>query len=142
MPCTTTVWTTSRSNGHQVTQEYQVMKSLMKKPKKWLQELYANVKELQKEIFNQSKKAGYTLSIDPSLPSPTFLKLTKDFQKRHTATIFQLCTGHAPLKAPSPSCDYCDQPREMVTHFLMECTHFSVQRTYDLATLLNHPKCI
>jgi len=56
------------------------------------QELYMDVKELRKDIFIQSKRAGLALSINLSLPSSTFLKLTKKFQQRYMAIIFQLCT--------------------------------------------------
>jgi len=128
------------------------------------QELYSNIKEFQKDIFNQSKRAGYALKINSILPSSAFLKLTKDFQKRYTAILFQLHTGHALLnhhlhqttKAPSPTCNYCSHHKETVTHLLLECMHFSAQHTWlhhkltykmkihthNLAILLSHPKCV
>jgi len=77
------------------------------------QDVYANIKELQKDIFKQLRRAGHTLKIDPTLPTLTFLKLTNKLQKWHSAILFQLCTGHAPLnhhlhqitKVPLPLCD-------------------------------------
>jgi hypothetical protein len=124
------------------------------------QDLNETLKTMKQDIFEKSKRAEYAHEIDRSLPSPAFLKLTQDDGKRHTAILFQLRAGHAPLnhhlhritKAPSPNCNYCKTGKETIFHFMMECPYFRTQCTWlrrvtpsgalDLSALLSNPKVV
>lgn len=56
--------------------------------------------------------------------------------RRHSALLFQLRTGHAPLrkhlacigKADSPTCSRCRAARETVTHYLLDCPAYERAR--------------
>ena len=123
------------------------------------QQINTSLKSLRKRIFWESPRGPATLAIDDTLPSGAFLKLTDNLPKRHTAAIFQLCTGHAPLnkhlhrisKADNPSCPHCPDHDETVTHFLLHCPRYERQRAHlcyaiqrkarQIPKLLSDPKC-
>ena len=91
---------------------------------------------LHQRIFQSSPRALSTGQIDPTLPSPKFLKLIDELPKRHASIVFQLRTAHAPLnkhlhkigKAESPHCPHCPNRPETTLHFLLECPHYESPR--------------
>jgi ribonuclease HI len=74
--------------------------------------------------------------IDPKLPSSSYLKLTALMNKRQTAILMWLHTGHCPLnqylkcitKSPSDKCIHCPETPEMVIHYLLRCPLYTRQR--------------
>ncbi|KAF8595069.1 hypothetical protein BDV93DRAFT_457712, partial [Ceratobasidium sp. AG-I] len=56
--------------------------------------------------------------------------------------LFQLTTGHAPLRAhlfrlqavDSPTCQHCNSATETVAHFLLRCPTFAAKRHVHLAS--------
>ena len=87
--------------------------------------------------WHQSPRYHHIASIDPSLPSNAFTKLTKSIGKKHAAIYTQLRTGHIPLnkhlhrikKSDTPLCLQCgDNKQENVHHFLFECRKYDRER--------------
>ena len=88
-------------------------------------------------IWRQSPRYHHMASIDPSLPSNAFTKLTKPIGKKHAAIYAQLRMGHVPLnkhlyrikKSDTPICLQCeDNKPENVHHFLFECRKYDRER--------------
>jgi hypothetical protein len=87
-------------------------------------------------IFAKSPRAPFALEIDPTMPSATFLKITKNMPRRHTSLLIQLRMGHVALnkhlhkigKADSPLCPACQSTQETMHHNLFRCPAFSEQR--------------
>ena len=76
-------------------------------------------------------------SIDPSLPSKSFMKLIGGLQKRQAGLYTQLRTGHAPLnkhlhhfkRSDTPNCLQCgDTTPETVHHFLFTCPRYDREK--------------
>ena len=76
--------------------------------------------------------------IDPSLPSPKYLKAIDKLTRPQAAAITQLRIGHVPLnghlfrirRATSPYCPHCGPDTiETVRHFLIECRYYRVARS-------------
>lgn len=88
--------------------------------------------------FNWKKSRRYANRlhlIDPSLPSPKYLKAIDNLTRSQAAVITQLRIGHAPLnghlfcirRAISPYCPHCGPGTiETVRHFLIECRYYRV----------------
>ncbi|KAI8993937.1 hypothetical protein BD414DRAFT_375602, partial [Trametes punicea] len=89
------------------------------------------------------------------LPSTKFDELICSLPRRHANLLMQLRTNHVPLqtyfarigKATSPTCPLCHEEPETVSHYLLRCPAYSLQRAVhfislgfsgrNLATLLN-----
>ena len=91
-----------------------------------IQRYNKELKEKAKAVFTKSPRAVLALNIDPTMPSPAFMKLISQLPQRHTSLLIQLITGHIALnrhlarmgKAESPACPACGRYSEMVHHFL------------------------
>ena len=87
----------------------------------------AGLQSLWTGMWRKSPRHDHINSIDPSTPSRSFMKLTKNLDKKHTAIYTQLRTGHIPLNkhlhrfksSETPLCFQCDNNcPETVHHFL------------------------
>ena len=97
--------------------------------------------------------------INPSLPSPKYLKVIDRLTYPQAAIIMQLRLGHASLndylycicKTISPNCSHCRPgTAEMVYHLLIECRYYRVARSrlenkfqwqaHNINFLLSSPK--
>jgi ribonuclease HI len=70
------------------------------------------------------------------MPSKHFLGLTAELPRKKASLLFQLWSGHIPLRAhlhritqaDSPNCGQCNGSRETVHHFLMMCPKYAEAR--------------
>jgi hypothetical protein len=70
------------------------------------------------------------------MPSKHFLGLTAELPRKKASLLFQLRSGHIPLRAhlhritqaDSPNCGQCNGSRETVHHFLMMCPKYAEAR--------------
>ena len=117
-------------------------------------------KQLHRKVFSSSPRARIANKIDPTLPSPHFLKAVAELPKRHASILLQLRTSHVPLnkhlhrisKVDQPFCPHCPRRVETVLHFLLECPHHEThhvqlrhklqQKARNIACLLADPKCL
>src|SRR5271168_3360260 len=87
--------------------------------------------------FQESPRAQKTKRFDSSMPSNRFRKITAFLPKRFASILMQLRTNHAPLQAylhrfkivDSPTCPQCNEHPETVSHYLIHCRKYSVQRS-------------
>ena len=95
------------------------------------------LKKLWKKEWDASPRFPHMSSIDPSLPSKSFMKLIGGLQKRQAGLYTQLRTGHAPLnkhlhrfkRSDTPNCLQCgDSTPETVHHFLFTCPRYDRER--------------
>jgi ribonuclease HI len=84
-----------------------------------------------------SPRYRHTHRIDKSLPSNKYLKLVEDLDRRQSAIITQLRTGHVPLnqhlfrifRSETPVCPHCRAlTPETVKHYLLQCPHYQHER--------------
>lgn len=118
----------------------------------------AKLKKLWKDEWSISSRFPHLSTIDPTLPSKAFMKLTGSLCKHQTSLYTQLRTGHAPLNkhlfrfkcSNTPNCLQCgDSTPETVHHFLFICPRYDRERfilerdvgrkVYHIAHLLAHP---
>jgi ribonuclease HI len=101
-------------------------------------------KRIWKRRWKSSPRAKSLCSIDNSVPSKKYLKLTRDLSRSQASILMQLCTGHIGLnqhlfrikKAESPSCPHCRGITvETVKHFLLDCPFYRRER-HELQTKL------
>lgn len=100
------------------------------------QSLQEHIKELFKGRWANSPRHDKQRRIDPSLPSPKFMKLTANLPRRSSSLLIQLRTGVVPLqsflhkigKTDSPLCPSCKKEKETVRHFILSCPAFNKQR--------------
>ena len=88
--------------------------------------------------WHKSPHAQKTTHIDPSLPSPKFLKLISnpDLSRKGASWLFQLRSGHLPLnaylhrfkRAASARCPACGHHKETTQHFLLDCPNYAHER--------------
>jgi len=97
----------------------------------------ARLKKLWKEEWSKSPRFPHTSSIDPSLPSKSFMKLVGGLHKRQAGLYTQLRTGHAPLnnhlfrfkRSDTPNCLQCgNSTPETVHHLLFACPRYACER--------------
>jgi len=119
----------------------------------------AKLKKLWKDEWSISTRFPHLFTINPTLPSRAFMKLTGSLRKQQAGLYMQLRTGHAPLNkhlfrfkcSDSPNCLQCgDTVPESVHHFLFVCPRYNRERfileqdlgrkAYHAAHLLAHPK--
>ncbi|PSR73744.1 hypothetical protein PHLCEN_2v10434 [Hermanssonia centrifuga] len=75
-------------------------------------------------------------NIDPKLPSKRYGVLIAGLPRRHASILFQLRTGHAPLRkhlhkigrADTPTCQACGEAPETVPHYILYCPAFNHPR--------------
>ncbi|KAF7373394.1 RNA-directed DNA polymerase from transposon X-element [Mycena sanguinolenta] len=103
------------------------------------------LKKAARKQFTRSRRYGRTRSIDDSMPSSNFRKLTKGLPRKHASLLFQLRSHHAPLakhlfrlnKSPTPTCPCCGLYEETVDHYLHFCTaHDAARRQLRAANRL------
>src|ERR1700761_4614550 len=95
------------------------------------------------EMFAKSPRYQRIYSIDPSMPSNQYRRLTADLSRSKLALLTQLRTGHAPLnkhlhrisRSESPLCPKCHQEDETVKHFILTCPSYERLRNTHLHTL-------
>ncbi|KAF5374631.1 hypothetical protein D9615_008911 [Tricholomella constricta] len=94
-----------------------------------------------KKRWKKSPRFSAINAIDKSLPSKKFLKLVEYLDRRRSATVAQLRTGHSPLnqhlfrihRAESPSCPHClGITVETVRHYLLICPRYQHERHLHL----------
>ncbi|KAJ3473536.1 hypothetical protein NLI96_g12952 [Meripilus lineatus] len=120
----------------------------------------ADLKKRHTEQWKKSKRYTHRMKfIDPTMPSPKFLKSISNLTRPQAAIITQLRTGHAPLnehlhrikRSATPNCPHCGPGfTESVRHFLIQCRHHSRARyqmyrklkrnAYNIEYLLQAPK--
>ena len=97
----------------------------------------SGLRSLWANLWKQSPRHQHIASIDPSLPSNAFTKLTNSIGKKHAAIYTQLRLGHLPLnkhlhrikKSDTPLCLQCeDNKPENVHHYLFECRKYDRER--------------
>ena len=97
----------------------------------------SSLRSLWANLWRQSPRHHHIASIDPSLPSNKFTKLTNSIGKKHAALYTQLRLGHIPLnkhlhrfkKSDTPICLQCeDNKQENVHHYLFECRRYDRER--------------
>jgi len=79
--------------------------------------------------WEKSPRYARIKDIDPTLPSPKFMKLIAPLPRKNAALLLQLRSRHIPLaaylyrinKATSPTCPCCNHGDETVHHYLLEC---------------------
>ena len=117
----------------------------------------AKLMKLWKDEWSKSPRFPHLSSIDPTLPSKAFMKLTGCLCKQQASLYTQLRIGHAPLNkhlfrfkcSNSPNCLQCgDSTPETVHHFLFVCPRYDWERfilerdighkTFHTAYLLTH----
>ena len=95
------------------------------------------LKKLWRKEWTSSPHFHHMSSIDPSLPSKSFMKLIGGLQKRQAGLYTQLRTGHAPLnkhlhrfkRSDTPNCLQCgDTTPETVHHFLFTCPRYDREK--------------
>ena len=88
--------------------------------------------------WQKSPRAWKLKHIDPSLPSPKFLKLTSnpEISRKGASWLYQIRTGHFPLNAylhrfkrmESASCPACGHSNETPQHFILDCPAYAHER--------------
>ncbi|KAI0715129.1 hypothetical protein C8Q76DRAFT_729717 [Earliella scabrosa] len=122
-----------------------------------LKQVYrADLHQVHRKEWQESKRGQKLARLDPGLPSPRFMtKLAAPLRRRQLALLLQLRTGRIPLndhlahigKVPRSTCPTCRQAPETVRHYLLECstyarhrwrlTHSLGRAGLSLSTLLN-----
>lgn len=101
------------------------------------QEHTSSLQKIWEKRWKKSPRYAQLSSIDKSLPSKKFLKLVGKLDRRQSAIIAQLRTGHSPLnqhlfrirRSESPVCPHClGVTVESVHHFLFVCPHYQHER--------------
>ena len=111
-------------------------------------------------IWRASPRHTKLARVDRSLPSKGFLKLVGGLPRKKASLLFQLRSGHVPLRAhlfrikrvDSPLCEGSKHADETVHHYLMTCpAHADARRamaaaggrsTLIMAKLLNSEKLL
>ena len=119
-----------------------------------------SIKHDAAEFLVKSKCYSRLRTIDASVPSAHFHKLTAELTHKQASLLVQLRTGHIPLNhhlarigvVQSPLCPACREREETVHHFLLGCTAYASQcqelyaklsrDAYSIPHLLAHPKAL
>jgi ribonuclease HI len=116
---------------------------ILKKPLKYSKSAVNQAKKKKIKVtwtcrWNKSPHAQKTKHINPSLPSPKFLKLISnlDISRKGASWLFQLQSGHFPLnaylhrfkRAASTSCPACGYHSKLLQHFLLNCPIYAHER--------------
>ena len=119
------------------------------------QKLRDEVRSIYEKEFRQGPRYRRITTIDPSMPSNSFHKLTLELPRRYVSLLTQLRTNHIPLQAylhkfklaDTPICQLCEGAPETVTHYIMFCPRHATHRrklrrelapkTLDLSVLGN-----
>ena len=90
------------------------------------------------EKWKASSRYERINKIDKSIPSPKFIKATDQTGMNGAGLIFQLRSGHLPLNeylhrfnidtGHEARCPKCEETKETVYHFLMECPAYAAAR--------------
>ena len=118
------------------------------------------LKQKAKSDLAESPRYRRMMEVDPSLPSPNFLKLITGLTRKQATILFQLRSGHAPLnkhlhrigKSTTPISPRCKRQEETTLHFLLLCPSLETQRCVltqkfghrarSMSYLLSSPKAI
>lgn len=108
----------------------------------------------------KSKCYPHLRSIDATIPSLRFRKLTAKLTQKQASLLIQLRMGHIPLNqhlaqigvAESPACPACHEREETVHHYLLVCPAYATQRrmhfaklardAHSMSRLLTHPEAM
>lgn len=110
--------------------------------------------------FRRTERYRRLKSIDETMPSRHFWKMSRDLERRRASILIQLRTGHAPLNAhlhriqrsETPTCPNCAARNETVIHLLLHCQAYRVARgdmrkalpyyLFNLRGILNNGRCL
>jgi ribonuclease HI len=90
-----------------------------------------------KTRWKRSPRFALINSLDKTLPSNKYLKLVSTLNRKQSAILTQLRTGHSPLnqhlfrihRSETPSCPHCQGITvETVKHYLIQCPHYQHER--------------
>ena len=95
------------------------------------------------ERWRASKRGEKMRRVDSTLPSSRFQKLVASLPRRNVSLLIQLRTGHAPLnhhlhtigRADTQRCPGCGASKETVTHFVLQCPKYALQRRIFMGPL-------
>jgi ribonuclease HI len=101
-----------------------------------LQQITEGTKQSNKKWWKQSKRYQTAKSINPNLPTPSFIKATKGLNRCQISMLTQLHIGHNSLnkhlhqiqQADSPKCPHCPNPNEDMSHVLLQCWKYANHR--------------
>ena len=96
------------------------------------QDFNAHLKRIWKARWEKSPRRQRMQHIDPTMPSNSFMKLSKKLRRAQTSMLTYLRTGHAPLNkhlhrigsVASPDCPHCPSVEESIRHFILECPKY------------------
>jgi len=114
----------------------------------------SELKKISRSRWKTCTRFARTSRIDKTLPSNGFQKLFRSLPRKNT--LFQLLTGHAPVKShlfrigisDTATCPTCNASRESVYHYLMSCMAYAPHRRIRDITLsrgsilLSSPKAL
>jgi ribonuclease HI len=95
--------------------------------------------ELEKraqKVWGDSPRHRKMAKVDAKMPSKGYLKLVEELPRRKASLLFQLRSGHVPLRAhlyritraEAPNCEKCHGAVESVHHYLMVCPGYAKER--------------
>jgi hypothetical protein len=101
-----------------------------------LQQITEGTKQSNEKWWKRSKRYQTAKSIDPNLPTPSFIKATKGLNRRQISVLTQLRIGHNSLnkhlhriqRADSPKCPHCPNANEDTSHVLLRCWKYANHR--------------
>jgi ribonuclease HI len=106
--------------------------------------IQSKTNNIWQEMWSTSCKGRLTFKIFPDISSTTeYLECIRRLNNRACSLIFQAMSGHIPVNdylcrfhlQPNKSCDSCHAEKEDITHLLIECPRFSLQRFKTLTPL-------
>jgi ribonuclease HI len=98
--------------------------------------LQAGLKVQARRTWQDSPRYNQMKSIDDSMPSRKFLKMVAALPRKKASLLFQLRSGHVPLRAhlfrinraETAECQQCGAKSETAHHFLMVCPAYATAR--------------
>ena len=95
--------------------------------------------------WRRSKRFKRINTIDPELPSQSYIKATEGLNHRQTSVLTQLRTGHIALnkylhriqRSETPNCPHCPGIKEDTDHMLLRCWKYAVHR-HKLVVMFKH----
>lgn len=102
-----------------------------------LRQTYADqLKMAAQEAWRNTERGHFFNYVDPYMPSPRYMKMTKNLTRPQASLLVQLRTAHVPLnqhlyrirRSDTSKCPHCDAKPETPLHILMSCPAYRQQR--------------